>query len=91
MASRRARWTGEGRRTSHAESLLGLLSPTAGLVTIIDGAPGALSWLGGVRGMRVSALGVDSFGQVGDLPDLYRRYRLDVDSIVDACADLFLD
>jgi pyruvate dehydrogenase E1 component len=43
-----------------------------------------------VRGMRVSALGLDSFGQVGDLPDLYRHYRLDVDAIVEACADLFL-
>jgi len=91
MAARRGRWTGAGRRTSHAEALLGALTPSAGLVTIIDGAPGALSWLGGVRGMRVSALGLDSFGQVGDLPDLYRRYRLDAEAIVDACADLFLD
>jgi pyruvate dehydrogenase E1 component len=56
----------------------------------VDGAPATLSWLGGVRGQRVSALGLDGFGQVGDLPDLYRHYRLDVDAIVEACADLFL-
>jgi pyruvate dehydrogenase E1 component len=90
MAARRSRWTGRGRRVSHAESLLSALAPGAGLVTIIDGSPGALSWLGGVLGQRVSALGVDAFGQVGDLPDLYAHYRLDTDAIVEACADLFL-
>ena len=31
-------------------------------------------------------LGVDRFGQSGDLPDLYREYRLDVDAIIDAAA-----
>ncbi len=87
--SRRARWQDGGRTLSHAEQLLGELSPSAGLITVIDGAPGALSWLGGVVGHRVSPLGVTSFGQVGDLTDLYRRYRLDADSIVEACADLF--
>lgn len=70
---------------------MGELSPGAGLVTVIDGSPGALSWLGGVRGHRVSPLGIDSFGQVGDLQDLYRHYRLDADAITEACADLFVD
>jgi len=90
MAARRGRWTGAGRRESHAEGLLSRLAPGAGLVTVVDGAPATLSWLGGVLGQRVSALGLDSFGQVGDLPDLYRHYRLDVDAIADAAADLFL-
>jgi pyruvate dehydrogenase E1 component len=90
MASRRERWTKGARAQSHAERLLGELAPTAGLVTVIDGSPGTLSWLGAVKGSRTSALGVDSFGQVGDLQDLYREYRLDADAIIDACADLFL-
>jgi pyruvate dehydrogenase E1 component len=90
MAARRGRWNGAGRRQSHAETLLGQLAPGAGLVTAVDGAPATLSWLGGVRGQRVSSLGLDSFGQVGDLPDLYRHYGLDVDAIVEACAELFL-
>jgi hypothetical protein len=54
-------------------------------------SPAALSWLGAVRGMRVSPLGVDRFGQTGDLIDLHRSYRLDADAIVDAAAELFLD
>ena len=84
------RWTGGPRQLSHVEHLLGALSPDAGLVTILDGSPSTLSWLGGVRGMRVSPLGVDRFGQTGDLPDLYRAYRLDTDAILDAAAELFL-
>jgi len=75
-----------GSAGSHADRLLTALAPGAGLVTVIDGPPGTLSWLGGVRGHRVSALGVDRFGQSGDVPDLYRAYRLDADAILDAAA-----
>jgi len=90
-ARRAARWTGNRRPPSHAEKLLCALRPGAGLVTVLDGSPAALSWLGGVTGMRVSPLGTDRFGQTGDLPDLYRTYRLDEDAIIDAAAELFLD
>ena len=89
-ASKAARWTGKNSGSCHAENLLSVLSPDAGIVTVIDGSPGALSWLGGVRGMRVSPLGTDRFGQTGDLHDLYSAYRLDADAIIDAIADLFL-
>ncbi len=89
-AARAGRWISGPSEPSHAAKLLGALSPSAGLVTIIDGSPGALSWLGGVRGHRVSPLGVDRFGQTGDLPDLYREYRLDSQAIFDAAAELFL-
>jgi pyruvate dehydrogenase E1 component len=83
------RWTGSARAPSHVEALLAPLAPEAGLVTLLDGAPAALSWLGGVRGHRVVPLGVDRFGQTGDLPDLYRTYRLDPEAVVQAMAALF--
>jgi pyruvate dehydrogenase E1 component len=89
-ARQAARWESSASGRSHVETLLRELSPDAGLVTIIDGSPSALSWLGGVRGQKVSPLGLDRFGQTGDLPDLYRTYRLDRDAIVDAAAELFL-
>lgn len=89
-AARAARWNGSARTPSHIETLLGDLAPDAGLVTVLDGSPAALSWLGGVRGHRVSPLGTDRFGQTGDLPDLYRTYRLDTHAILDAMAELFL-
>ena len=90
-AARAARWKDGARMASHIETLLGQLAPDAGLVTVLDGSPAALSWLGGVKGQRVSPLGTDRFGQTGDLPDLYRTYRLDTDAIIDAVAELFLD
>jgi pyruvate dehydrogenase E1 component len=89
-ARRAARWSGKTPAPSHAETLLSALAPGAGLVTVLDGAPAALSWLGGVTGQRVSPLGTDRFGQCGDLPDLYRTYRLDAEAIIDAAAELFL-
>jgi pyruvate dehydrogenase E1 component len=87
-ASGRARWTGEGARASTIETLLAPLDRDAGLVTLTDGAPLALSWLGSVRGQRVRALGIEVFGQSGDLPDLYGKHRLDAEAVLDACADL---
>ncbi|MBX3561429.1 MAG: transketolase [Sphingomonas sp.] len=86
-----ARWTGGKPAPSHVETLLAPLSRNAGLVTLIDGAPAALSWLGGVAGHKVSPLGIERFGQTGNLADLYRAYRIDVDAIVEAAAELFLD
>ena len=90
-ARRSARWNDEAAPPAHVETLLSRLSPKAGLVTLIDGAPASLSWLGGVFGHKVSPLGVDRFGQTGNLIDLYRAYRLDPDAIVEAAAELFLD
>jgi pyruvate dehydrogenase E1 component len=83
-------WQAGRRVTTHVEALLAPLSRTAALVTVLDGSPSALSWLGGVRGMRVSALGNERFGQTGTLTDLYREYRLDRDAIIDAVAELVL-
>ena len=77
-----------GRREPHVERLLRAVPETAGLVTVVDGHPATLSWLGGVRRNRVMPLGVDRFGQSGDIPDLYREYGLDADAITGAVARL---
>ena len=88
--SGRAVWTGERSGPSQIERLLGHLRPDAKLVTIIDGAPSTLSWLGSVDGRRIRALGTERFGQTGDLPDLYDEYRLDAEAILDAAASLLV-
>ncbi len=76
-----------GRPTAaHVERLLAGVPRGAALVTMIDGPPAALAWLGGVHGHRVSPLGVTRFGQTGDIQDLYRAYRLDADAAVEAAA-----
>ncbi|HVC50980.1 MAG TPA: transketolase [Stellaceae bacterium] len=71
---------------SPAETLLGRLRPGAALVTVVDSHPATLSWIGSVAGNAIMPLGVDHFGQSGDIPDLYRAYRIDRDAIVDAAA-----
>ena len=73
---------------SHIEKLLAPLSRECGLVTVIDGHPSALAWLGGVRGNRVEALGVEHFGQTGTIDDLYRHYGIDANAIIDAAESL---
>jgi len=91
LAASRARTRGEAGARSHVERLLAAVSPGAALVTVLDGHPAALSWLGAVAGHRVEALGVDRFGQSGDILDLYREYGLDAMSIVAAAARACLD
>ncbi len=69
---------------SHIAGLLSRLERTTGLVTVIDGHPAALSWLGAVAGHPVRALGVTAFGQSADLPDLYRQHGIDAEAIAAA-------
>ncbi|MCH7929817.1 MAG: transketolase [Proteobacteria bacterium] len=90
-AAGRARQTGGRGARAQIERLLAPLAPDAGIVTVVDGHPAALGWLGSVRGHRVYPLGVEHFGQSGDLPDLYRACRLDVDAIVEAGAAACLE
>jgi pyruvate dehydrogenase E1 component len=85
---RSQRVNGGPKRRSHIENLLGQLDLRAGLVTALDGHPATLSWLGSVAGHSVMPLGVESFGQSGDIGDLYRVYGLDADAIVGAAARL---
>jgi pyruvate dehydrogenase E1 component len=73
---------------SHIERLLAPLSRDCGIVTVIDGHPAALGWLGSVRGHRVEALGVEQFGQTGTIRDLYRHYGIDANAIIDAAEAL---
>ena len=79
-------WSTARSGQTQVGKLLGRLAPDAALITVIDGAPATLSWLGSVRGQKVHPLGVNMFGQSGDIPDLYRTYGLDTAAIVDACA-----
>ncbi|MGQ0662134.1 MAG: 1-deoxy-D-xylulose-5-phosphate synthase N-terminal domain-containing protein [Pseudomonadota bacterium] len=89
LAARAARRKGLAA-VSQVETLLAALAPDAKLVSVIDGHPATLSWLGAVRSQRIEALGVERFGQSGDIPDLYRLHGIDVDAILDAAASACL-
>ena len=61
---------------------------TAPIVTVIDGHPHALAFIAGTRPARIACLGVDDFGQSGDLDDLYRHHGIDAETIIGATVDL---
>jgi pyruvate dehydrogenase E1 component len=75
-----------GGKNGTAERLLARLRPGAALVTVGDFHPATLSWLGAVSGNPIVPLGVDRFGQSGDIPDLYQAYHIDAEAILDAAA-----
>ncbi|ODR92927.1 transketolase [Sinorhizobium alkalisoli] len=84
QAAERARQRGAVGAMSHIERLLAPLSRDCGIVTVIDGHPATLSWIGGVYGHRVKSLGVEHFGQTGTIADLYRHHGLDTNAIMHA-------
>ena len=73
---------------SHIEKVLAPLPRDCGIVTVIDGHPAALGWLGSVRGHRLEALGVEHFGQTGTIDELYRHHGIDANAIIDAAEGL---
>jgi pyruvate dehydrogenase E1 component len=87
-AAQRAREHGERDARAHIETLLSELSRDAGIITLTDAYPEALSWIGAVLGHRVRALGVEHFGQSGSLSELYGHYGLDVNAILSAAEGL---
>lgn len=78
----RAREAGEREARSHVETLLAPLSGDAGIITLVDGHPETLSWLGAVAGHKTRALGVEHFGQSGSVAELYEHHGLDADAIL---------
>ena len=83
-AAQRVRERGLVHARSHIERLLMNIPGHCGLVTVLDGHPATLAWLGSVYGHRVRALGVEHFGQTGSIEDLYRHYGIDANAIVAA-------
>ena len=76
-------WRTNGAKSQIA-GLLTALDRDAPVVTVLDGHPATLSWIGSVAGQRVNGLGVDGFGQCGTLGDLHAVYGIDTDAIVKA-------
>ncbi|MEZ5818444.1 MAG: transketolase [Hyphomicrobiaceae bacterium] len=84
----RAREKGDMAARSHIETLLAALPRDAGIITLCDGHPETLSWIGGVAGHRIRALGVEHFGQSGSVGELYAHYGLDAAAVLRAAEAL---
>jgi pyruvate dehydrogenase E1 component len=83
-AAQRARERGLMQARSLIERLLADVPPHCGIVTVLDGHPATLGWLGAVHGHRTRSLGVEHFGQTGTIADLYKHHGIDADAIVAA-------
>jgi pyruvate dehydrogenase E1 component len=79
-----------GLRDPHPylETLVGADEEDVPIVSVLDGHSHALAFLGGALGVPQLALGVDTFGQSGTRPDLYRHYGIDAGGIVGAARTL---
>jgi pyruvate dehydrogenase E1 component len=60
----------------------------APMVTVLDGHPHTLTFLSAIRCVPIACLGVNDFGQSGDIDDLYRYFGIDTETIVGAAIDL---
>lgn len=60
----------------------------APILTVCDGHPHTLAFLGAVNGAPTTSLGVTDFGQSGDIDSLYRHFGIDTETIVGAAIDL---
>jgi pyruvate dehydrogenase E1 component len=60
----------------------------APIVSVIDGHPHTLAFLAAINGTRITTLGVDGFGQSGEVDDLYRYFGIDPVTIIGAAWDL---
>src|SRR5215469_12309305 len=83
-AAWRARERGLVHARSHIERLLAKVPRDCGIVSVLDGHPATLGWLGAVYGHRVRPLGVEHFGQTGSIDDLYAHYGIDARAIIAA-------
>lgn len=84
----KAREDGDRNATSHIERLLAQVPSHCPIITVLDGHPATLAWLGSVRGHRTRALGVDRFGQTGSIDQLYRHFGIDTRGIIAAAQSM---
>ena len=68
----------------HLATLIPPALRNAPIVTAHDAASHALAWLGSVYGQRVVPVGVDDFGESGTIPELYERFGLQADQVVNS-------
>ena len=76
---------GEANAETFLDDVLSKEEKQAPIVTVVDGHPHSLAWLGSALQARILPLGITEFGQSGDRSALYQEHRIDVDSIASAC------
>jgi pyruvate dehydrogenase E1 component len=60
----------------------------APMVTVLDGHPHTLSFLGAINNTPITCLGVSNFGRSGEIADLYAYFGIDATTVAGAVWDL---
>jgi pyruvate dehydrogenase E1 component len=71
-------------RPSYLDELLPLADRQVPAITLLDGHPLTLAWLGTIFSAPLKPLGVVNFGETGALQDLYHKHRIDTDAVLTA-------
>ena len=71
----------QNKTESHVKNLLKDVPRDTKILTVIDGHQLTLSWLGSVLGHKVIPLGVDRFGQTGNIKELLTEFAIDSGNI----------
>ena len=57
-------------------------------ITLLDGHPLTLVWLGALLGAPVKPLGVVNFGETGAVQELYHKHHMDTEAVLEAIVEL---
>ncbi len=77
--------SGEKKPSHLLEELVPAAERNIPIVTVVDGHPHSLAWIGAALQAPTYPLGVVGFGQSGTVSDLYKEYKIDAGSIQAAC------
>ena len=79
---------GSGAGTSYLDELLPTADRQTPAITLLDGHPLTLAWLGTIFSAPVKPLGVVQFGQTGSVQELYHQHRIDTDAVLTAIVQI---
>ena len=77
--------SGEKKPSHLLEELVPAAERDVPVVTVVDGHPHSMAWIGAALNAPSFPLGVVGFGQSGTVGDLYKEYQIDAASIQSAC------
>ena len=85
QSAQHAALSGATKQTHLLDELVSAKERNTPVVTVVDGHPHSMAWIGAALNAPTCPLGVVGFGQSGTVPDLYREYKIDAASICSAC------
>ena len=77
-----------GAGSSYLDELLPTADRQTPAITLLDGHPLTLAWLGTVFNAPLKPLGVVQFGQTGSVQELYHQHRIDTDAVLTAIVQI---